>query len=137
MTKKTAGWENRLVSYLSGVARKRFEYGDVDCALFAAGAVQVMTGDDHTLNSAGKYRSLKEGLLLMKQHGFKNHVEYAASLFEECEGVLMAQRGDVAVVPAEGGGFALGIVQGANVYIMTNEGLGSRSLTDAIRAFRI
>ena len=134
MTQRTPGWMGRLVVYLSRVHSMPFRPGRMDCALFVAGAVEAMTGEDHARGWRG-YRSLAEGRKRIAERGHEDHVALAASLLPEVP-VLMAQRGDVAVVP-ESDGFALGIVQGESVYVMTPRGLGLVPLTRAVRAFRV
>lgn len=135
MNRKT-DWRKELVAYLSSVNRADFKAGQHDCALFAAGAVKVMTGEDLAKGWRGKYRSLKRGRELLKQNGFADHIELAASLLEEVP-PIMAQVGDIAVVE-ENGERALGVVQGAWIWVVRVEsGLGRLTLTDAKRAFRV
>jgi hypothetical protein len=135
---KTQGWQHRLTAYLSSVAALPFEAGKLDCALFTAGAVAAMTGVDHARGWRGKYRSLAKGRKVLEKAGFADHVALAASLYPEVA-PIMAQEGDIAVVPAEDGeiGFALGIVQGPMIYVMGHTGLTLVPLTSATRAFRV
>jgi hypothetical protein len=39
-------WQSRLDGYLQACARQPFQYGELDCGLFVAGAIRAMTGVD-------------------------------------------------------------------------------------------
>lgn len=138
MTRKTPGWENRLIEYLAGVSRSGFRPSRTDCAMFSAGGYAAMTEDVSIFDRfAGQYKSLDEGYDLLRAEGFDTHVDFAASILIERQTPLLAQRGDIAVLNAENGTYALGVVQGECVYVMTLQGLGTRPLTDAIRVFAV
>jgi hypothetical protein len=128
-------WRARLLAYGRAAARERFAYGVHDCALFAARAVQAMTGDDLHFAWAGRYTSRRGGLRVLRAAGFDDHVALVASLLPECP-VLRARVGDVAVVEGDDGA-ALGIVIGEAIWVLRPEGLGSVPLSSASRAFRV
>lgn len=128
-------WRARLSAYLSDVSRKGFRPGEHDCALFAAGAVEAMTGRDPAAAWRRTYRTIEDGLALLAQAGHADHVAFAADLFEEIPPIL-AQVGDLAAI-REGDDLALGIVQGPMIYVLRPSGLGLVPLTFAERAFRI
>ncbi|WP_405116505.1 DUF6950 family protein [Phaeobacter sp. BS23] len=44
--KRHSQWRSNLCGFLASVSRQKFRPGSHDCALFAAGAVQAMTGAD-------------------------------------------------------------------------------------------
>jgi len=124
-----------LRAYVQQAARMPFRPGHHDCALFAAGAVAAMTGRDYAADLRGQYRTIEDGKALLQEQGFGDHVALAASLFAEIP-PLMAQIGDLAVVE-EDGEQALGVVQGACIYVLRLDGLGTRPLTAATKAFRV
>lgn len=128
-------WRQRLIAYLDAAARRRFEPGAIDCALFTAGAVEAMTGEDPAAGLRGAYRTLREGYDLLQARGYADQIALAASLFEEVP-PAMAWPGDLAVVNTPEG-LALGVVQGQGVYVMTHGGLGLEPRTAALRAFRV
>lgn len=135
MVNRLTDWEPRLVRFLVAQMQAPFAYGRVDCALFAAGAVQAMTGVDLAEGFRG-YRSLKAGLKKLQEAGFSDHISLAASLLEECPPAF-AHRGDVVVVEGEGGP-ALGICQGEVVYCMSlREGVVLVPRLNILRAFRV
>lgn len=134
--RKRTDWRKHLVAYVSSINRAEFKPGQHDCALFAAGAVKAMTGENLAKSWQGKYRSLKRGKELLKERGFEDHIALAASFFEEVP-ALMAQVGDIAVIE-EDGEQALGVVQGAYIWVVRAEsGLGRVFLSQAKRAFRV
>lgn len=136
MSKKITGWESKLVAYIREHGNQPFRPGKLDCGLFFGGAVQAMTGENINKPFKGKYRTIEAAIKVANELGFENHVEYVASLYPEIP-PLMAQRGDGAVLRDVEGLPALGVVQGASIYVMTLHGLSMVPLTEAIRAFRI
>ncbi len=128
-------WKPRLIAWLSEVVRAPFRFGQHDCALFAAGAVQAMTGRDPAARFRGRYRTLRGGLRILRAAGFDDHIALAASQFAEVH-VSRAAPGDLAVVPTTEGD-ALGLVQGEAVYVLMPTGLGMVPMTLASRAFRV
>lgn len=128
-------WKKRLTEYIEAVNRASFRPGKHDCALFAAWGVRAMTGVDPAEAYAGKYKTLEEGMDLLAEDGFKDHIALAASLFPEIP-PFTAQPGDIAVVEGDYD-LSLGIVQGPYIYVLGLGGLGSVPLTEAKRAFRV
>ena len=135
---RPAGWRGRLFAYLAEVQGKRFEYGTLDCTLFACGAVEAITGVDLGAEYRGKYTSYARGLAMLRKHGLMDQVDMAASLFERISPAETIA-GDVIVVRSEEGP-SLGVVQGSGkAFVMTLEGM---SMVDAIgphveTAFRV
>lgn len=128
-------WQARLVIYLHAARLRPFAYGRHDCCLFAADAVDAMTGVDIAAAWRGRYTTLRGGLRVLRRTGLADHVALAAALFPETP-PLMAEPGDLAVVPTNAGP-ALGVVQGEAIYVLGPQGLGLVSLLSATRAFRI
>lgn len=133
MTKKTEGWQPRLVAYLAEVGRADFAYGRNDCALFAAGAVQAMTGEDFAAEWRGRYTTLRGGLRLLRAAGHSDHVALAAAHFPP---VSRPRPGDLAVVQTADGP-ALGIVQGASVYLRGVDRILMAPVADATQFFEV
>lgn len=122
-------WRSRLIAYLEHAARRPFEEGQHDCALFLAGGVQAMTGMDLAGTYRGRYQSTKAGLKLLRRDGFADHIALAQARLAS-KPVSMGCEGDGAIVP--GGALpALGIVQGAAIYVLRDAGLGTVPLTAA------
>lgn len=128
-------WHARLVEYLHGARVRPFQFGQHDCSLFAADCVAAMTGNDMAADWRGRYSTMRGGLRVLRKAGFDDHIALAASRFPEVA-PLMAQPGDLAVVPTDDGP-ALGVVQGEAVYVLGPHGLGLVSILSASRAFRV
>ena len=114
-------WKQHLTLYLADVARRPFAPGVHDCALFAAGAVQAMTGVDMAAPFRGRYRTLAGGSRILKAAGFVDHIALAAARLAEFH-TSRAAPGDLAVIPTPDGD-ALGLVQGEQVYVLSATGM--------------
>lgn len=132
--KRLSDWRPRLVAYMNTAARKPFRPGRHDCALFAAGAVEAMTGVDLARGWRG-YSSLKSGAKKLAERGYDDHIALAEAHFDEVP-TLFAQVGDIAVVDGDTED-AFGVVQGDQIYVLRRTGLGLMPLTAAKRVFRV
>jgi len=96
--RRRADWPERLMAYLDGIGRRPFAWGTWDCALFVAGAIEAMTGDDPAAALRGQYDdALGARRVLIERLG----VWDMTGLFDRhCERVVpaLAQRGDLTVV---------------------------------------
>jgi len=128
-------WRVRLVAYLAAAARRPFEEGTHDCALFFAGGAEAMTGVDHAEPYRGRYRTTRGGLRILRRDGFEDHIALAAHHFP-AQPVAFAREGDGAAVSTPEGP-ALGIVQGEGVYVLSPERLALVPLTTATTSFKV
>lgn len=141
MSRRRNDWAERLARYLSTAARRRFEWGEHDCALFAAGAIQALREVD-VANDLRTYRSEHGAARVLaandcdgvEQIADKIAAEYG---FEEIP-VLRAQRGDVVVADLEAGP-TLGVVDmtGRRAVFAAEKGLAHLELRYCRRAWRI
>lgn len=129
------GWRGRLAAYLGTCAGRPFEWGTHDCALFAAGAIEAMTGEDPGAAFRGRYRTFKGGLKALQKVGHADHVALAVALLDEVPPAF-AQAGDLAMIQTPEGA-AMGIVQGHRIYVLRPEGLATVDLLQAARAWRV
>lgn len=129
-------WQGRLITYLQSIARQAFRPGRNDCALFAAGAVEAMTGTDLAAPWRGQYDSLEDGLALLRSAGLVDHIALAERHFAEVAPAF-ARAGDLAVVPSDDEWPAMGIVQGAGVYVLAPSGLSVVARRVMDRAFSV
>lgn len=129
-------WRVRLTDYLAEVARHPLRPGRHDCALFVAGAVRAMTGSDPARGWRGKYRSLAAGQRALEARGYADHVALVAAW---CPPVApaFAAVGDIAVMKSDVDAAALGLVQGASVYVLSRTGLVLVSRMEMLGAFKI
>lgn len=119
-------WENALVNYIIIKRDEPFEYGVNDCCLFAAGAVEAITGEDPMSEFRGKYDSLKGSIKAIKEIGAGTLEETLDGKFAEVS-IGYAQRGDLAFFND-----SVGVVMGSFAYFVSDDGLEriNRSLWD-------
>jgi len=127
-------WRSNLSTYLATQARTPFEYGRSDCALFASGAVDAMTGTDPAAEWRGKYTTLRGGLRVIRRAGFDDHIDATAAILAEVH-PGRAQIGDIVEVPGDAGP-ALGVIVGEWIAVRTPTGVGYVPSTLAVRSFK-
>lgn len=131
-------WQLRLDAWLRACRRRPFAWGECDCALFAAGGVQAMTGTDPAAAFRDRYRSGDEAARALRDAGHDSLAGAVAAVLPEIA-PARAMTGDVALVsgtPGDGPGDVLGIVTGDLICVMTPRGMGVIARTRALRAFR-
>ena len=79
MIERTNTWAADLTAYLASVADRPLVPGEHDCALFAAGAVEAMTGVDLAAEWRGTYESLPKGMRRLKSAGHRDLASLLAS----------------------------------------------------------
>ncbi|PYE80809.1 DUF6950 family protein [Pseudoroseicyclus aestuarii] len=124
-------WRPRLAAMIEDARQRPFAYGRWDCALFAAAAIEAMTGTDLARGFRG-YRSRAAGLRAARAKGFEDHVGRFADVLPEIAPVV-AGAGDLAVLENT----ALGIVQGRLIYVPGADGLAMADRATMTRAFRV
>ena len=102
---------------------KPFAYGEHDCARFAAGAVEAVTGADPSAGLGIRYTTLAGGRRALVARGYRDPVAFVREHFAEIP-VAQARMGDLAVVHTSEGP-ALSVVGGAVVFAPApDRGLG-------------
>lgn len=133
--KRTKGWQKRLIAYLDATHRKPMRPGKHDCALFAAGAVEAMTGVDLARGWRG-YRTFNEGRKFLEKAGHASIADMIAAHLAEID-PDHALPGDVMIVDGVDGADATGILQGDFIYTAGPRGRVLVRREDALRAFRV
>ena len=128
-------WQQRLAAHLMATRRAPFKAGVHDCATWAAGAVLAMTGEDLAAGWRETYATEDAGFEALRAAGYEDHVAFAASLLPEVA-PHEARPGDVVAVTTDGGP-ALGVVQGAHVYVAGAVGVRLVPRAQVTRAFRV
>jgi len=101
-------WPLQLDALLSARLRMPFEWGVFDCTIFAADAVQAITGVDLAAQHRG-YRGVRPALRLLAQSG--GVAALASRMLGEPVSVQHARVGDIVLVSADNRGRdALGVV---------------------------
>lgn len=128
-------WGARLSSYIAASMRRPFAWGSHDCVMFAAGAVEAMTGHDPAATHRGKYSTPKGAAGVLKRAKAKTPADLAAALLPEIP-VALVGIGDVVAV-SQDDGEALGIFQGAGAYAPGPQGVGILPAHRITRAFKV
>ena len=124
-------WPERLNDFIEDRRKAVFCWGQRDCVLFAADAVQAMTGVDHAVEYRGTYDSATGAArLLAKLGGVENVVPFASIP------VAFAGRGDLVTVDTKDGA-ALAVCLGRHVAAMSASGLVFLPMSAADAAWRV
>lgn len=110
-------WEEALSDYIASKRDEPFEYGVNDCCMFAAGAVEVMTGVDPMQEFRGTYSDLRGSLKALKEIGEGDLETTLDSKFDEIP-ISHAQRGDLAFFDD-----SVGVIMGGFAYFVSDDGL--------------
>lgn len=109
-------WEADLAAYIASVRDRPFEWGAHDCALFAAGAVIAITGDDPIPEYRGKYTTEIGSAKALKRFGAGTLDATLDRLFPPVPRA-MAQRGDLVWHDD-----SVGVVMGGHALFVGREG---------------
>lgn len=88
-------WHDRLATYFAIVDETPFEWGTHDCALFAASAIQRMTGVDIAADFRGKYSDNIGAALALREYGAGTLQKTFTALLGASKHISRAHRGDV------------------------------------------
>ena len=100
MLTRFPNWHWRLQQYMRGLALETFEWGVNDCALWAAGAIEAMTGVDPAADLRGRYSDAEGATELIHSRGWATLEDTAAELVAPpLASVLEARRGDLIWLP--------------------------------------
>lgn len=123
-------WESKLDEYLKTVGP--FEWGQNDCCLFAANAVEVITGID----PAKKYRGYKTKLGAAKKLKDLGIEGAWTKEFGDPINPKLLRRGDVVLFDNEGS-LAVGICIGSQFAAVGETGVLLFSMKQALKGWRI
>jgi hypothetical protein len=143
MLTRKPDWQSCLSSYVLECAAKPFRYGELDCGLFVAGAIEAMTGVDVAGDLRGVYATRKEAFGTIRRLAGRASMEAIAECIAARCGaqevpVAFAQRGD-AVQLGRGRAATLGIVamHGTEILAPAKDGLVRMEMSKAVRAWHI
>lgn len=95
-------WEARLHDYLAAHEGAVFEWGVIDCALFAAGAVEAQTGVDFAAPFRGHYSTAIGSARALGRYGERTLEATIAARFPATPAPY-ARRGDLVMVESMAG----------------------------------
>lgn len=131
-------WRTQFEKTIDDLKEKQFTWG-ADCLFgLVVPILEAITHDDPRFTRfAGRYKTAKGAISVMRRAGFKNLADLAASELPEIH-PSQCRVGDIAAIPTDDGfGFSLGVVNGDRVFVKLENGLGTRDLLDATRAFQV
>ena len=127
------GWEKILSGFVASRQGVPFVWGQHDCCLFAADAVQAMTGIDYAAPFRGRYGTATGAARMLAPYG--GIVGYVNSVLPSVS-VAMAGRGDAVLIETETGP-ALGICLGINSAFAAPDGLSYYTTLSCCAAWRV
>lgn len=133
-------WRGRFEATIDEIMRVPFAWADqTDCAIHLAGRlVEALTGVDCVAQYRGRYTTSAGAVRVMRNDGFANLGDLVAAILPELEHPSRAEVGDIAAIPDDGPfGFALGVVNGERIFVLTEKGVGTVDLLAATRAFKV
>lgn len=135
---RVPGWRVALFDYVRDHRSEPYELGTHDCWIFVAGAIQAMVGVDIAAKHRGRYKTAKGALGVMKRSGAADMAELASQYLEERSSPAFAQIGDVLAIPTDDEfGYALGILVGERVMVLSPNGVDSKDRSEATKAFGV
>ena len=135
-------WPTALQLFCTANSRRRFAWGEWDCCLFVADAIEAMTGVDIAAPFRGKYRTYREALKLIRMLCGDWPLECVAAKIAAEHGmaeipVAQAQRGDMVLVN-NGRRPVMGIVAlNGRELIVVSDRLTRAPMSAARRAWRV
>jgi len=114
---RLSDWEMQLSEYILSKKNQPFEYGVNDCCLFAAGAVEVITGENPMPEFIGAYDSLKTSIKALKTIGAGTLEKTMDAKFTEIQ-IGYAQTGDLAFHDG-----SIGVIIDADALFVSDDGL--------------
>lgn len=132
-------WRTRYNDTIDLIRAKPFSWSDHDCLSgLVIPVVETITGQRSELRKyIGRYKTERGALGVMRRSGYLSLGDLVAAHHVEIH-PSQAQMGDLVALPTEDGfGHALGVVNGERVFVMLEQSLGTRALTEAQRAFKV
>ncbi|MFD1914108.1 DUF6950 family protein [Halodurantibacterium flavum] len=130
-------WQARLTAFVMACRTEELVPGRFDCMLFAAGAVMAVTGVDLAAPWRRRYSTFRGGQRILRRAGHADHV----ALLDAHLPVIHPSRavpGDLAAVPGTDGLPAIGVIQGAAIFVLGEEGgLALAPLLSARSAWKV
>lgn len=128
------GWELRLHRYVESVRQRPYAPVAHNCALFAAGAVEAVTGANPQNDLGITLESERDVLEALVRYGGVGGL--ATAVLGDMRPRLHARRGDVVVKPGEDGD-TLGVCMGDHALFLGPDGLQPRALSECLGCWRV
>ena len=128
-------WERRLVAVDDRHQAADFAWGECDCMLAVADAIDAVTGKDPAKRVRGRYASGFGAAKILRRRKAKSVEDVLAKHLPPIAR-LMAQRGDVCTVERDGQ-ISAGYVTMHGIAVKSARGLGYVPITEAREAFKV
>lgn len=129
---RVQGWESLLIEHLDEMRRTPFEWGSNDCALSVARWVHICTGQDHSSDWIGNYKTERGAARKMRARGFTSAAKIVDAKLPFVS-VPFARRGDIVLHPNG----SLGICNGKISVFLGVEGAIDIETLCCIKAWRV
>jgi hypothetical protein len=131
-------WPSRLDAVIQAASERPFSWGRHDCCTFADDCVEAVTGARLWPAGLGTYATAVEAQKRMFAMGWETVGDALDSVVGERVAVLLAQRGDLVLIPAEGfAGAAVVDMTGQFAVGVSHAGLLRVPVLDALAAWRV
>jgi len=137
MTRKD-NWRKTFETTIDDLKERPFAWGS-DCLFGLVVPILDAISDDapRFRAYAGRYKTAKGALGVMRRSGFTNLADLVASEMPEIH-PSQCRIGDIVAIPTDDDfGFSLGVVNGDRVFVKLESGIGTRDLLEAKRAFQV
>ena len=127
-------WPTRYAALCSARMNAPFEWGVHDCCLWAADAVEALTGVDYAAAWRGTYSSAAGAARLVAELGGIRAI--ATGALGDAVAPLLAGLGDLVLID-QGGREMLGVCNGAEALVVGPAGLEAVSMPSALAAWKV
>lgn len=112
--------------------KKKFIWGEADCALFICDYLERIKGIDYSADYKGKYKNEIGASKQLKKNGYDNLKALADAKLKPIK-PLFAQRGDIVMMNNN----CIGICTGHNCFFLSMEGLTAYPLSKITYAWKV
>lgn len=128
-------WRTLMAEEIDRRRSMPFAWGRNDGGLFAADVVLAMTGEDLARSYRKRYRSEHGAMRMLFEAGIETLPDLIATMLPEIH-LSRARTGDVGAVEVNGR-WCCGIINGATLIVLREQGVGSLPLTTVKRVFKV
>lgn len=122
-----------LAIYLQQAQTKTFEWGIHDCATFAAGAVELMTGKRIEFDDLRAVKSAEDVVVALRRQSLRDRV---TMILGPAISVNLAKRGDI-ILESDSDREALGVCFGEFSFFLLPLGVTPKPTIGCIAAWRV
>ena len=132
---KKQNWFIQLAQFIESRRHSPFVWGENDCCLFVADAVQLISGIDAAAPFRNKYSTAVGAARALKKYGDGSIAGAWSACFDEISPQHMG-RGDVALVEVQGAP-ASALSFGNKLWVLSENGLITLPRSQAVRAWKV